>query len=355
MGLLSRARQLPGTLPDETATRRRGICSTIVATGCFISTGRSLQAALERVKLAESLGYESVYVTHIAGRESLTVITAYALSTSTIRLGTGVVPIYTRTPATMAQTAATIDELSGGRLTLGLGVSHRPVVEGWHGQTIDRPVAEMREYAQIVRAILRGEDPPTTGSAGGARSKWPTSFRLLGLDPRPALPIYIAALSPAMLRLAGEIADGVILWLCNPSYIREVVVPAVREGRERVGLTLEGFDVVAAVPAGLAEVPEAAYSAMRADLIPYFGLPFYRAMIERTGFGADIEAYDAAAGDLEAMKGAISYGFLEELTVVGDASQVQAGIERYRAAGACSPCIGPIPGTDFEATLRAGL
>ena len=72
----------------------------------------------------------------------------------------GVVPIYTRTPATMAQTAATIDELSGGRLTLGLGVSHRPVVEGWHGQTIDRPVAEMREYVAIVRAILRGEDPP---------------------------------------------------------------------------------------------------------------------------------------------------------------------------------------------------
>src|SRR5205823_7373601 len=96
-----------------------------VATGCFISTGRSLEEAIERVKLAESLGYESVYVTHIAGRESLTVITAYALATSRIRVGTGVVPIYTRTPATMAQTAATIDELSGGRVTLGLGVSHR--------------------------------------------------------------------------------------------------------------------------------------------------------------------------------------------------------------------------------------
>jgi alkanesulfonate monooxygenase SsuD/methylene tetrahydromethanopterin reductase-like flavin-dependent oxidoreductase (luciferase family) len=88
-----------------------------VATGCFISTGRSLDDAIERVRLAESLGYESVYVTHIAGRESLTVLTAYALATSTIRVGTGVVPIYTRTPATMAQTAATVDELSGGRLT----------------------------------------------------------------------------------------------------------------------------------------------------------------------------------------------------------------------------------------------
>jgi alkanesulfonate monooxygenase SsuD/methylene tetrahydromethanopterin reductase-like flavin-dependent oxidoreductase (luciferase family) len=316
--------------------------------GCFISTGRSLRSAVERVQLAESLGYESVYVTHIAGRESLTVLTAYALSTTTIRLGTGVVPIYTRTPATMAQTAATLDELSGGRLTLGLGVSHRPVVTGWHGQTIERPVAEMREYAGIVRAILHGEDPPRG-------EKWQTGFHLLGLDPRPALPIYVAALSPSMLRLAGEIADGVILWLCNPSYIRDVVIPEVTAGRERAGLELEGFDVVAAVPAALTDEPEVAYRAMRSDLIPYFGLPFYRAMIERTGFGADIEAYDRGAGDLEAMKGAISERFLAELTAVGDEGGLRGGIERYREAGANSPCIGPIPGTDFEATLRAGI
>jgi alkanesulfonate monooxygenase SsuD/methylene tetrahydromethanopterin reductase-like flavin-dependent oxidoreductase (luciferase family) len=321
-----------------------------VGTGCFVSTGRSLEQAIERVKLAESLGYESVYTTHVAGRESLTVLTAYALATSRIRIGSGVVPIYTRTPATMAQTAATIDELSGGRFTLGLGVSHRPVVEGWHGQTIDRPSPEMREYASIVRAILRGEDPPRG-------EKWQTGFHLMGLEPRPALPIYVAALSPAMLRLAGEIADGVILWLCNPSYIRDVVIPELSTGRERAGLTLDGFDVVAAVPGALTSDREGAYAAMRKDLIPYFGLPFYRAMIERTGFGADIAAYDSAAsaGDFEAMQSAISEGFLDELTAVGDESGLIGGLERYHDAGAGSPCIGPIPGTDFEATLRAGL
>lgn len=326
-----------------------------MATGCFISTGRSLDAAIERVKLAESLGYESVYVTHIAGRESLTVLTAYALATSRIRVGTGVVPIYTRTPATMAQTAATIDELSGGRLTLGLGVSHRPVVEGWHGQTIDRPVAEMREYASIVRAIVRGEEPPSADSAGGAPSKWRTGFRLAGLDPRPRLPIYIAALSPAMLRLAGEIADGVLLWLCGPQYIRDVVIPEVTVGRERAGLTLEGFDVVPAVPAALTDDRAGAYDAMRRELLTYFGLPFYRAMIERSGFAADIAAYDAAAGDLERMQRAISDDFLDQLTAVGDETGVRAGIDRYRDAGSTSPCIGPVPKTDFEATLRVGI
>src|SRR5205809_4952855 len=171
-----------------------------MAVGCFVSAGRWLGRAVERVRLAESLGYEACYVTHIAGRESLTVVTAYALATERIRVGTGVVPIYTRTPATMAQTAATIDALSGARLNLGLGVSHRPVVEGWHGQTIDKPVAEMREYVTIVRTILRGADPPPG-------EKWRTAFHLAGLDPRPDLPIYTAPLSPAMLRLAGELAD----------------------------------------------------------------------------------------------------------------------------------------------------
>jgi alkanesulfonate monooxygenase SsuD/methylene tetrahydromethanopterin reductase-like flavin-dependent oxidoreductase (luciferase family) len=324
-----------------------------VATGCFISTGRSLDAAIERVRLAESLGYESAYVTHIAGRESLTVLTAYALATERIRVGTGVVPIYTRTPATMAQTAASIDELSHGRLTLGLGVSHRIVVENWHGQTIDHPVAEMREYASIVRAILRGEDP--SNAAGEAPAKWPTNFRLSGLDLRPELPIYVAALSPAMLRLAGEIGDGVLLWLCSPQYIKDVVIPEVTAGRERAGKTLAGFDIVPAVPAALVEDRSDAFAAMRSDLLPYFGLPFYRAMLERSGFGADIESFDGAAGDVPAMQAAISEDFLEQLTAVGDEAAVHDGVERYRAAGATSPCVGPIPKTDFEATLHVAI
>jgi len=305
------------------------------------------------VKLAESLGYESVYTTHIAGRESLTVLTAYAMQSSSIRLGSAVVPIYSRTPVTMAQTAATIDELSGGRFTLGLGVSHRAIVEGWHGQSIDRPVAEMREYVAVVRAILRGEDPPAP--APDAPGKWRTSFRLAGIDPRPRLPIYVAALSPAMLRLAGEIADGVMLWLCNPSYIERVVIPAVSEGRRRAGKELEGFDVLAAVPAARTDSAAEAYASLRRDLLPYFALPFYRAMIERSGFAADIEAFDAAAGDVDAMGAAISEDFLEHLTAVGDEEAVRAGVDRYRSAGVTSPCVGPIPRTDFEQTLRAAV
>ncbi len=123
--------------------------------GSFVSTGRSLPEAIARVQLAEELGYASAYVTHVAGRDALQVSMAYAQRTERIRVGTGVVPIYSRTPATMAQEAATIDDASGGRMMLGIGVSHRPVVEFWHGQQIGKPVTEMREYTAIVRAIQR--------------------------------------------------------------------------------------------------------------------------------------------------------------------------------------------------------
>jgi len=293
--------------------------------------GRELDTAIERVKLAESLGYESVYVTHIAARDPFAVLTAYAGATGRIRLGTGVTPIYARTPVATAQAAATIDEYSGGRMVLGLGVSHRPVVEGWYSNQIDKPVREMREYLGAVRAMFRGEDPPPG-------EKWPTGFRFMGYEPRPDLPIYVAGLSPKMLRLAGEVADGVILWLCHPGYIRDVVVPEVTKGREQAGKPLDGFDIVAAVPSAVTDDPAGAREVMRRELIPYFSLPFYRAMIERSGFEPDIEKAD---------------GFIGTLAAIGTAEEATAVIDRYFDAGATSPGIGPIAKTDFEATLRA--
>ena len=234
-------------------------------------------------------------MTHIAARDSLTLLMAYAAATENIKLGTGVLPIYSRTPVATAQQAATIDEFSGGRMVLGLGVSHAVTVENWYGTTIERPVAAMREYVEAVRAMLTGEDVP-------AGEFFPTNFRFMGYEPRADLPIYVAALSPNMLRLAGEVADGVMLWLCNPSYIRDVVLPEVQAGRERAGKGMEGFDVVAAVPAAVTDDPASAYETMRNDLVTYWSLPFYRAMIDRSGFGDEIAAFDAgmAAGDVEA-------------------------------------------------------
>lgn len=316
--------------------------------GAFISPGRSLDRALARVALADQLGFDAAYVTHIAGRDSLTVLMAYADVSQRIRLGTGVVPIFSRTPATMAQTAATIDERSDGRMVLGLGISHRVTVENWHGAEITKPVTQMRDYVAAVRAILRGEAPPEG-------EFFRTRFQFMSYEARAELPIYVAALSPNMLRLAGEVADGVMLWLCNPEYIRAVVVPAVSEGRERAGRSLDGFDVVAAVPVALTDDADAARATMRQDLVPYASLPFYRAMLDRSGFGGDLAAFDQgmAAGDVERAKAGLSDRLLAALAGIGTADEVRAAVERYRDAGTVSPCIGGLPGTDFDAALSA--
>jgi alkanesulfonate monooxygenase SsuD/methylene tetrahydromethanopterin reductase-like flavin-dependent oxidoreductase (luciferase family) len=322
----------------------------VAGVGTFISAGRSLEQAVERVRLAESLGYDSTYVTHIAGRDSLTVLAAYANRTERIRLGTGVLPIYSRTPAATAQTAATVDELSGGRMVLGIGVSHKVTVEAWYGQEIGRPVAEMREYAGAIRAMFSGEDPPAIEDA-----KWPTAFRFMGYDVRPDLPIYIAALSPNMLQLAGEIADGVLLWLCDPPYVRDVVIPEVTKGRERAGKSLDGFDIVPAVPSAVTADRAVTLDRLRSDLVTYLSLPFYRSMLERSGFGEEIAAFDAgmADGDVERAKSAMSEAMLDSLGGFGSADQVRGAVRRYLDAGATSPGVSPVPTADFEATLEA--
>jgi probable F420-dependent oxidoreductase len=319
-----------------------------MAIGAFISAGRSLDTAVERVTRAEELGYDSCYVTHLAARDSLTVLTRYAVATDRIRLGTGVLPIFSRTPASTAQTAATIDEISGGRMVLGLGVSHKVTVENWFDSRIVKPVAQMREYAGICRAILRGEAAPEG-------EFFNTRFAFMGYPPRPELPIYVAALSPNMLQLAGEIADGVMLWLCNPDYIRDTVIPEVTKGRERAGKTLDGFDVVAAVPVAATDDADAARDAFRKDLIPYASLPFYRAMLERSGFAGDLAAFDEgmAAGDPQRAMAGLSDDLLASLAGIGDADTVRAKVREYAEAGAASPCIGGIPGAGFDEALEA--
>jgi alkanesulfonate monooxygenase SsuD/methylene tetrahydromethanopterin reductase-like flavin-dependent oxidoreductase (luciferase family) len=306
----------------------------------------SFASTVEHARLADELGYDSIMCSHIAARDSFTTLAALAQHTERVRLTTAVAPIYHRSPASMAQTAATVDDVSAGRFVLGLGTGHRVTMGGWHGQEIGKPVPEMREYVALVRAILAGGPLPEG-------ERWRSNFAFTGFTPRPDIPIYLAGLSPAMLRLAGELADGVLLWACPADYVRDVVIPEVTRGRERVGKTLDGFTVAAAVPAAADGDRGLALDGIRTELHRYFGLPFYRTMFEAAGYGKDLAGYDAAAPDREAQKRAISEELIENLCALGDAAQVRRGIERYRAAGATNPVLTGITGTDFTATLRA--
>jgi alkanesulfonate monooxygenase SsuD/methylene tetrahydromethanopterin reductase-like flavin-dependent oxidoreductase (luciferase family) len=234
--------------------------------------------------------------------------------------------------------AATLDELSHGRFTLGLGVSHKVTVESMWGLKLERPVEAMREYVGILRQSLVEGSTSTAGSQFSAH--WAYSA-----PRRPEIPIMISALNPRMLELAGEIADGVVLWMCSPGYIERAVVPHVRTGRERAGRTLDGFDLVAAVPACLTANAEAGRDVFRQTAARYGNLPFYRRMMDASGFQEQLE------------RGEVSDAMVAELAGIGGEADVRGIVRRYRDAGCTLPCVGPFAGHDgaagFEATLQA--
>src|SRR5439155_846549 len=190
----------------------------------FNPAARTLDESVVRAKMAERLGFKSVWTTQLPdARDASLVLAAYANATQRVKLGTGVLPMYTRHPTAMVQMAATLDELSGGRFILGIGVSHKVTVEGMWGMRLESPVDAMREYLTIVRTSLRDGGCAFEGRFFTAR--WTYSA-----PRRPDLPIFISALNPRMLELAGELADGVVLYMCAPAYIRERVVPAISAG-----------------------------------------------------------------------------------------------------------------------------
>src|SRR6478609_11150267 len=209
----------------ERARRRPGLSASgavTVKTSVLIPTTGDIAAVREHAAMAEQLGYDSINCSHIAARDSFTTLAGLAHLAPSVTLATAVAPIYHRSPASMAQTAATVDDLSGGRFRLGLGTGHRITMAQWHGAEIGRPLAEMREYVGVVRALWAGRDA-TDGT------RWRSEFGFVDFAPRQGIPVYLAALSRGMIRLAAEIADGIVLWACPPSYIRDVVVREIGE------------------------------------------------------------------------------------------------------------------------------
>ncbi len=306
-----------------------------------VAPARSLAQSIERVRLAEQAGCDSVWLTQLPNeRDSSIVLTAYAGATDRVGLGSFVLPIYTRHPTAMAQMAATLDEVSGGRFRLGIGVSHKVTVEGLWGLRLERPVEAMREYLQIVRALLAEGSVSFEGARFTARCVY-TAPR------RPELPILVAALGPRMLELAGELADGVALWMCSPGYIESQVVPRVRAGRERAGRDLDGFEIVAALDASLTSDVEGAREVFRGRFERYASLPYYRSMLDASGFAAELA------------RGEITDGMLHELAGMGDEPAVREAVRRYRDAGCTLPLVAPFAqhegAAGFEATLRAAV
>jgi F420-dependent oxidoreductase-like protein len=300
---------------------------------------KTLEESIARAKAAERLGFESVWTTQMPdARDASLVLAAYAHSTERVKLGTGVLPIYTRHPTAMAQMAATLDELAGGRFILGIGISHKVTVEGMWGLSLEDPVGAMREYLTIVRTMLREGSVGFEGRHFTARASYSAPHRA-------DLPIMISALNPRMLELAGELADGIVLYMCTPAYVRDHVMPVVRKGREKAGRSLDGFDIVSVVPVSLTSNRAAAHEVFRKTVARYANLPYYRKMMDASGLKTALDAER------------VDERVLDELAGIGDENQVRDAVRRYREAGVTLPGVGPFGGHEgakgFEATLEA--
>ena len=302
--------------------------------GAYLSPRDDLGRAVELARHAEERGYDSIWVTHGLGRDSFVVLAGYAHATRRIALGNGVVPIYPRHPVAMAQEAATLHELSGGRFRLGIGVSHGPSMAEALGLDMARPLEVMREYVSVVRAALEGK---ARFEGQHYRVAWTAAFR----PPSPPPPLLLAGLAAPMLELAGELADGVLLWLCAPAYIRDAALPALARGRARAGKALDGFEVAAAVPVALTDDVPRLTALFREELVRYLSLPYYRTMLKASGFAEPLAAFDRDRARGSAAD-AVPPALTAVLGAIGDRATVRGYVESYRQAGVTLPQVRPI-------------
>lgn len=309
------------------------------------------------VQFLEAEGFAGFFSTEAHANDAFTILAAVAGATTRLRLGAAIVPIYTRTPTVAAQSWITLDRLSGGRASVGLGVSSPAIVERWNGVELRRPLRAMREYVEVLRAICAG------GKVDYAGELYRVDGFRPGLRPiQPALPIYLAALNPPMLRLAGEIADGVFINLTPPAEIPQSIAE-VERGIAKAGRTREDVHISAMLRICMTDGDRtSADMSGRMQLLTYIMAPQYRRMFTRHGFGEDCDTLHDRwdAGDRAGAMQAISQGMLDELFGIGDRDKVIADIRRLHDSGVDSvylQAFAPPDATDgwahVKATLRA--
>ncbi|MEC9210079.1 MAG: TIGR03564 family F420-dependent LLM class oxidoreductase [Actinomycetota bacterium] len=239
----------------------------------MFGSSRNIDDLKKQVQVANNLGYSTFWTPQIFNLDALTALAVIAESVEGIRLGTSVIPTYPRHPMMLAQQALTVNQVSNGRLDLGIGLSHKPVVEGMWGISFDAPVGHMSDYLQILMALLHDG----TISYGG---KHLTSRG--GIDvPADAPPVLVAALGPQMLKLVGRVADGTVTWMTGPETIRNHISPIINAAAEEAGRPVP--QVIAAVPVCITSDPDMAEEYAKRDFGFYGDLPSYRAMLEREG------------------------------------------------------------------------
>ena len=309
---------------------------------------------LDLAREMEQRGYDTAWIGEAGGADGITPLALVASATSRLGVATGVLPVQTRTPVLLGQTAAALARVAPGRIALGLGVSSETIVGQWHGLPYRRPLAQLREAVTIIRAVLSGERVSFTGEFYRVRH-----FRLLVPAPDPPVRIFLAALNPRALELAGEIADGVLLNWLAPESVPDAI-KHVRAGAARAGRSLEGFEIAAYIRTCVTDAPGPARTHLARDITGYAIVDAYARFFRECGFEAEIDALHATwrAGDRTGAVKHLSPRLLDGLGVVGNAAFCQARVAEYAEAGLTMPVIVPFspdaaPVPALLRTLRA--
>src|SRR5438034_8584540 len=292
--------------------------------------------AVELAQCAEALGFESVWMPEAYGTDAVSILGALAARTQRIRLGTGIVNVFSRTPALLAQTAATLDLISGGRFILGLGTSGHQVVSGWHGMRFDRPLQRMRETVEIVRRVLRQERLRFDGEIFTLDQ----GLKLLARPARDAVPIFLATLTPEGLRLTVEVADGWIPTLFSPDHI-DLFRPDLEAGARAAGRSLDSLEIAPSVCVLVDDDRARARDAIRPWVALYVGgmgsrsKNFYNDVVARYGFAdeaRDIQDLYLNGQKLEAIR-RVPDALVDGITIVGPPGYVRDRMAAWSSAG----------------------
>jgi len=253
-----------------------------------------------------------------------------------VRIGTAVIPIYTRALPVLAAGAGSVAQLAPGRVVLGLGVSSETIVDAWGGVPFRRPLTRMRETVLALRQMLAGERVTVEGRTVRTRG-----FRLMSPPPAP-VPIYIAALMPPMLELAGEVADGVILNFMPVEAVPRMLAH-VRAGAARAGRDAGAIEVVARLQTAVTDDPAAARSVLRQMFGPYLATSVYNPFLAWCGFPDAAATIDAAwrAKDRARNLAAVSDDLIDRIAIVGSAAHCRERVADFAAAGVTTPMIHP--------------
>ena len=300
---------------------------------------------IKRIQIAEEVGVEAVFTAETWGRDQFSLLTQIAMQTKKIKLGTGIAPVFGRSPGVLAMTFATLDELSGGRAIIGLGTSGSRVIEHWHGQPFEKPIQRIKEYCEIINLIIAGEKVFYDGEI----FKLERGFKLLFNPVRNHIPIYIASIAPKSMEIVGEVADGWMPIYWPKSKFKDGMA-TVQKGVAKRERPAGSVETVASLTTVFEEDPAKA-KRLAAGPISWYVTnmgDFYHRMLTRNGFGPEVAAMRKAGEEHRPMPfqtndeimAAMGEKMLEETAIWGDLETVAMGVEERRQMGVDLPVIG---------------